>query len=501
MTFRWTQMTAASASPLRIAASEVQPWELWALAGLLGFALFVGLLDDTGAAFHATIIVPLGLASVLSAGAIHAVQREPLALWTGLFWMRLSTAVYFGIGSLAHRFMNEIMLTMLRDFFAASDAEIARFNLLATMCSLVILGTVAFASQLWPQRSCEPQKGDDRLMLAAAFLFGLPGFATKYLVIFPNAMGAFGENAVLPGVLTQLVWLAPVSIFLLVSWTLRHRPGWIIPLAGLVLLDAFFGFLRFSKGEALLPILMLVLAVLQHRFTFKRAALAVVLLAALFPVLQSVTAAGRAELIARYGTIRSASFGERLAILSGVLADPRDDDQAEFQGALVRIAYVHAAAPAMAMYDAGQPGNSLSYVPLVFIPRLLWPDKPLFDMGQSYTELLTGSDTSSTWMGYFAEAYWNLGWLGVPVVMIPLGLIFFATGRYTLWTLRNGEWLHFPAVFLGLYMGARMDGLIAGDVVASTLTILLVYAVARIATPLVCDLVGSSPAPLSRAIQ
>ncbi|GHD14248.1 hypothetical protein ACFOEZ_17620 [Tianweitania populi] len=494
-------MTAAPAFPLRSAASEVQAWELWALAGLVGFTLLATLLDETGATFHANLIAPLWLAGALCAGAVQAVQRQPLALWTGLFWMRLSTAVYFGIGSVAHRFMNETTLNALHDFFAASETELAKFNLLAAVCSLVILGTVALTAQFWPQRLVEPRQTDDRLMLTAAFLFGLPGFATKYLVIFPNAMGAFGEDAVLPGVLTQLVWLAPVSTFLLVSWTLQHRANWLLPLSTLVLLDAFFGFLRFSKGEALLPVLMLVLAILQHRFTLRRAVIAVLVLVAVFPILQSTTATGRAELIARYGTIRSASFGERLEILSGVLADGPQDDQEEFQGALIRIAYVHAAAPAMAMYDAGQPGNSLSYVPLVAIPRLLWPDKPIFDMGQAYTALLTGSDTSSTWMGYFAEAYWNLGWLGVPVVMIPLGLIFFATGRYTLWTLRNGEWLHFPAVFLGLYMGARMDGLIAGDVAASALTILIVYPVARIATPMLCEMIGSQPPPLARATQ
>ena len=98
-----------------------------------------------------------------------------------------------------------------------------------------------------------------------------------------------------------------------------------------------------------------------------------------------------------------------------------------------------------------------------------------------------------------------LAWIGIVVLVLVglsmlLGLIFFATGRYTLWTLRNGEWLHFPAVFLGLYMGARMDGLIAGDVAASALTILLVYPVARIATPMLCELIGSQP-PLARATQ
>jgi hypothetical protein len=101
-------------------------------------------------------------------------------------------------------------------------------------------------------------------------------------------------------------------------------------------------------------------------------------------------------------------------------------------------------------------------------------------------------------MGYFAEAYWNLGWLGVPLVMIPLGLIFFATGRYTLWTLANGRWLHFPAVFLGMYSGARTDGLIAGDVVASTLTILLVYPAAQSATPVLQALLGPPRAAPAR---
>ncbi|MBP0438576.1 hypothetical protein [Tianweitania sediminis] len=481
---------------------DVAAWELLWLAGLVGFYLVAGLFGDVAAQPLVNFVGPPWLAAVLVAGAIQVARRNPFALWTGLFWMRLATATYFGIGSVAEGLMNKVTHAELMAFYDATEAEIAKFNLLAASCSLVILSTVFAAARVWPQQAL-PRKpaGNDRLMLVAAFLFGTVGFAVKYLFIFPKAMGALGEDTVLPGLLTQLVWLAPVATFLATLWCLRNNPRWLALVLLFVAADAFAGLLRFSKADALLPVLMFGIAVLQHRFSLRRLFLAVALAVATFPFLQMATMDGRAQLADRYGTIHTASFAERLGILSDFAAHGPNERHDELQGSLLRIAYVHAAAPALSLFDSGQAGNSLTYLPYLLVPRVLWPDKPLFDMGRDYTILLTGSETSSTWMGYFAEAYWNLGWAGVPLVMVPLGLIFFATGRYAFWTLTHGQWLHFPAVFLGMYMGARMDGLLAGDVGASLLTIAAVYPGATLLTAIVRDVGGGSSIRRARGAQ
>jgi hypothetical protein len=69
-------------------------------------------------------------------------------------------------------------------------------------------------------------------------------------------------------------------------------------------------------------------------------------------------------------------------------------------------------------------GASLVALPLAFVPRLLWPDKPdvsptlLFDK-----EVLHGSGDTHISLSQIAELYWNYGWPGILGGALLTGLI------------------------------------------------------------------------------
>jgi hypothetical protein len=71
-------------------------------------------------------------------------------------------------------------------------------------------------------------------------------------------------------------------------------------------------------------------------------------------------------------------------------------------------------------------GAGMAYVPMAFIPRILWHDKPMLDRGRYFTAALgmaSGEDTatSSTGQTSAGELYWNFGWPGVVVGMYLVG--------------------------------------------------------------------------------
>jgi hypothetical protein len=333
-----------------------------------------------------------------------------------------------------------------------------------------------------PRVSNAPAASGASLLFAAGIFFALLGYPVKYLISFPHSMGAFGD-IVIPGMLGTLEHLAPVALFLLTLWSLRFAPGWFPVMLGLLTLDMAAGFLRFSKSDVLLPLLMFILALLYNKASLVRIAVAAAGFVAVYHAIDPTAGYGRQQLSIRYGTIRTASFEERLEIMGNYWNDTsRARTGGEFQGSLARIAYVHSAAPAIALYDRGLPGQSLADAYVVLIPRFLWPDKPVFDHGGRYTRLINGSDTSSTWMGYFAEAYWNLGWAGIPLVMIPLGGVFFAFARYAQFVLREGKWLHFPAVFLGMFLGVRVDGSLVTELFVTSLIAVVYHFLANAGT-------------------
>jgi len=81
--------------------------------------------------------------------------------------------------------------------------------------------------------------------------------------------------------------------------------------------------------------------------------------------------------------------------------------------------------------DAGtrvpfQGGWSLGYIPISYVPRLLWPGKPVLEIGQWVTDNYGAgpeieSSTGATWPG---ELFFNFGWTGLFIGMALLGLWF-----------------------------------------------------------------------------
>ena len=127
-------------------------------------------------------------------------------------------------------------------------------------------------------------------------------------------------------------------------------------------------------------------------------------------------------------------------------------------------------AAAIVQYDSGQNGESLRDIFTVLIPRFLWPNKPVYNVGARFNLAVADNPESASWMGAYVEAYWNLGWFGLPLVMVPLALAYWALGRLTIVILKEAKWLHFPVAFLAAYTGMRIDS----DIVTTQVTSILI---------------------------
>jgi len=100
---------------------------------------------------------------------------------------------------------------------------------------------------------------------------------------------------------------------------------------------------------------------------------------------------------------------------------------------LHKFAYVLQLTPAVVPYFGGA---SYSYLLYGWIPRFLWPDKPvasdvthLFDRSYNLHVTLSSSDGTNIGIGQLPEAYANFGVLGVAVVMFLQGIFFALLGR------------------------------------------------------------------------
>lgn len=117
----------------------------------------------------------------------------------------------------------------------------------------------------------------------------------------------------------------------------------------------------------------------------------------------------------------------------------------------------------------------LVFAPMVyvFIPRMIWPDKPMIRQGWEYSGLVFGSrytywSSSSTAAGYYPALYLGGGWLAVLIGAVVVGLIIALFMRLA-WRLGGLQLLYFYSFSIIPY-ALRLDetwtvGAISGPVI------------------------------------
>lgn len=104
----------------------------------------------------------------------------------------------------------------------------------------------------------------------------------------------------------------------------------------------------------------------------------------------------------------------------------------------------HASHPELREY-----GATLITIPLVFLPRFLWPGKPERG-GSDFMELHTGmvlSDDTTFGTGSVFEFFVNFGYVGVFVSLLAVGMIVRRIDRRAALSLAGGDYLDFARCF------------------------------------------------------
>jgi hypothetical protein len=176
-----------------------------------------------------------------------------------------------------------------------------------------------------------------------------------------------------------------------------------------------------------------------------------------------------------------ATLDDRWSIFTSYLRGDRLNRPGEEEAqAMARFSYVNAATMVVAWHDLGRPGSTFENALAVFVPRLLWPDKPDISAGgrELYTEA-TGTVGTSISPGLPAEAYWNFGWWGIALLMLPLGVVLALLAHASTRIMAQERWLYLPVVLISIQVGTRVDGLYVIDYIGTPFTIGVMYILLR----------------------
>ena len=402
--------------------------------------------------------VPVCLMIALLMPVYGLLRRVPESIWAPAAWLPISFAVFYGFGPLVAIYGDDATLWyMASTNLAASQVELFRANMLSTVgISLVVAGF--WYSERLRVRRLRRGSGDNYAYVfikpaQLALAFVVLGGALRYGLLNPAAWAA--PAIVIPGAIAALGHLVDVGYALLtfaMITTGQHKLRLVFWVTWPFHL--FLCALSLAKVELIAAMLLPTLgAFLAHR-SRKRFAVSAAVMALIYAVSQPWVHFGRDAIHAQTGTITQAGYVERIDLLVRYVSEERRGGvrQEETQGWWTRLNFSGVQAYAMHAYDNGQSGSTLSNAWMYFIPRFIWPGKPVMEgPGKAFHAMVTGGEgTSFLALSVFGDLYWQFGWLGVIVVCPLIGSFFASLSWRSISIMRTRQFIMLPVVLLAL---------------------------------------------------
>lgn len=449
--------------------------EIGLTALLIGwFAFSTGLGDRSADLTNTVGIVAFSL--IVGWGGLRQLKQGAAAIWMPILWYRTAMVVYFGIGSLAPIYANADTRDLMSTFYDNFAWETIRLNLMIAIFHFVFIVIARFTILFIDQRPgdiAQPTTKNLSGIEQSTFTLGslavlclVIGSAANYLIILPQTVGWYDFSFI--STLGNLSGLAWIGYFMTVYWGMKNgRRGVVIITVLLALGECVIGLLNMSKAVILLPVVMIGIGFIYHRATIWRIGFFGIVLGSTLMILSPMIGSVRDQANGEYGG--SFSPGDVFNMYGRYLTQGAVDERySEVQSGWSRLSYVNVGTFAMSQYDQGMPGDSYRYLPIVLIPRIIYPDKPIItDVARELTYAANGNYYSSTAAGLPAEAYWNYGWIGVILLAIFLSFSLSLWSIYSFIVIRREAWQLFFVVLIGARTAMRIDGALVSDVVGS----------------------------------
>ena len=432
-----------------------------ALSGHLAMALAPS--DATLGLLNAA--VPVAIAIGFGVLAFWIVATEAVMIWTPLVMFLANMAVFRGIGPLVYVFGSDATQAKIwAGAWGLSPGELFATHVLnLTGAAAVVAGIclVSLGREVGAARGRVAVRAAS-IPVAAMSLF-LLGAIVRYGLVLPVSFGT--GDTYLPGIVRNLRFLVDLGFALIAYLAVKRGGRWTVVFWLFFPPHLFTLVLEFKKSALvlglMLPVLGAFLANGRLRGLIVAAALIGVLAVAMHPVVKSA----RAQMLEQSGEAFGATFSQRVDILSGLLSAPTMSEPSAAsakpeQVGWLRLSYAAQQAIAMRSYQGGDVRDTVSTAWQVFVPRLIWPEKPAFSsLSESFYRAITGAGGALAGVTVFADAYWNAGWGGVLVVGLLAGAFFGFSSRFAIDVVRRRDFVLLPVVFLAMDMALReMNG-------------------------------------------
>ena len=152
----------------------------------------------------------------------------------------------------------------------------------------------------------------------------------------------------------------------------------------------------------------------------------------------------------------------------------------------MRLNYSHVQAIGMRLREDSVGIDSLNNVWMMFVPRIIWPDKPVYSSpGIQFYTLISGNEGASVGISVFGDVYWQFGWLGILIIIPIVGWLFAMMAWRSIEAIEQSDFIRMPLVLLTVVTAAKglteflVNGIIA-VIPIYVAYLFLIYAVERL---------------------
>ncbi len=411
------------------------------------------------------LAVPVVLAATMLLGMHHLLRSDRTAIWTPLLWNRIAIMIYFCFGNLVPYVVDEVSRKYIEVFFLFQPQDVADVNLITAIFMVVYLSTCTLLS-----KSVQLFFGKSRLITVSKVSMETMGLLFLIFGGIPYFLGnlgfLFGLN-----VLANLNFLSEISrsvyvgiLLLTIQYYDSDRLKFLM-VASFVAILSFLGVFELNKSSVLFPVLVFSMGVIYKSKNVSHIVMLILFAFGLYSTVSGPISYARVQSFNTTNGFQGDKLFARGAQLLSYYGSSNAFEKEKISETWIRISYINGAAFAVYQYDNGNPGDSWKDLAVVWIPRALYPNKPIItDVARDFSYIATGNDVSQATPGLIAEAYWNQGWLGVVLVAILTGIISTFWSVYSITAMQRQAWHLFPIVLLGMRMGTRFDGMLAPDI-------------------------------------
>ena len=440
-------------------------------------------------------LAPLYLVFVNAFSAYRMARAVPAALWSPAFWLLVSTAVFFGFGPLVEVYGNyETLLRLSVGRMAISEAELFRSNQLSFVSIVLLFLGFWLHTQLrggvWRAALTKARFRQEVTIkpetLTIVFIVG--GMILVHAFIMPSQWGQI--DILVPGALTSVAAIVNVGFAMAAYLVVRGSKQMMFIYALLWPLHLFLTALSFAKSALMIALLLPAIGTYLGHRRMLRLAVASLVIACVYSLSQGFVHHGRAVIHEDTGTIWQAGYIDRIRIVSEYFTTREEknkfhDSIEEKQGWWMRLNYASVQAIGMRLRDDAVGIDTLSNVWMMFVPRIIWPDKPIYaSPGIQFYTLITGNEGTSVGISVFGDIYWQFGWMGIFIIIPMIGCMFAMMAWRSIEAIEQHNFIRMPLVLLTIVTAAKgLTEFLANGIIAVIpiyiAYLLLIYAVER----------------------